>query len=342
MFIFATLQRPTRILVIRFSSIGDIVLTTPVFRYLQEQLEGEIEIHFVTKKKFAGVLSANPRIKKIHTIEKTVQEVMPELKSLDFDYVIDLHRNARSYFVKKGLKKLSFSVKKHNTAKWLLVRFGINIMPPNHVVDRYLACLKAFSVQDDGKGLEYYLPQNTEFDRTLLTESFKEGHIAWVIGGAHAGKKLLPENVVGVISKIKHPIVLIGGSEDSEAAQKILEAGNSHVIDLTGKLSIHESADCIRQSALVVSGDTGMMHIASAFGKKIVSIWGCTVPEFGMYPYRPHPLSTIVQPWHLKKRPCSKLGNRCNYGPPGSCIQQIDSDHLVETINRLFTSEKEP
>jgi ADP-heptose:LPS heptosyltransferase len=340
--IFAAVQRPTRILVIRFSSIGDIVLTTPVFRYIQEQFEGETEIHFLTKKKFANVMATNPRIHKVHGIEKTVQEVLPELKELDFDYVIDLHKNARSFFVKKGLKKLSFSFRKYNFQKWLLVRTGLNLMPAKHVVERYLETLKAFGVKDDGKGLEYYIPDGEKFDTNSLPETFRKGYIAWVIGGAHEGKKFSPQRIREVLNQFDFPVVLIGGKEDMETSAEIMKSGRAHLTDLCGKLTLHESADCIRQAVLVISGDTGMMHIASAFGKKIISLWGCTVPEFGMYPYRPAPESVIVQPWLLKKRPCSKLGNRCKYGAPGTCIQQIETENIIGAIDRLLTIEKGP
>jgi ADP-heptose:LPS heptosyltransferase len=341
MVIFAAVQVPTRILVIRFSSIGDIVLTTPVLRYLQEQLDGDTEIHFLTKKKFASVLAHNPRIHTIHTIEKTVQEVLPALKKIDFDYVIDLHKNVRSHFVKKGLKKLSFSFDKYNFQKWLLVRTGINLMPAKHVVDRYLDTLSAFGVKDDGKGLEYYIPNNESFDQEQLPEHFRKGYISWVVGGAHAGKKLSASRIAEILKEVNYPIVLIGGKEDMSTSAEIMKSNSNNVIDLCGKLTLNESADCIRQAALVVSGDTGMMHIASAFDKKIISLWGCTVPEFGMYPYRPHPDSVIVQPWHLRKRPCSKLGNRCKYGAPGTCIQRIETAAITSVIARLLPTETE-
>jgi ADP-heptose:LPS heptosyltransferase len=84
-----------------------------------------------------------------------------------------------------------------------------------------------------------------------------------------------------------------------------------------------------------------MMHIASAFDKKIISLWGCTVPEFGMYPYRSAEDSIILQPWLLKKRPCSKLGNRCKYGAPGTCIQRIETEDITGAINRILSTEKE-
>jgi ADP-heptose:LPS heptosyltransferase len=106
-----------KVLVIRFSSIGDIVLTTPVLRALKTQLEGEVEVHYLTKKKFSGLLEANPYVDRIHVMDETVQEVLPELEKIGFDYVIDLHKNIRTSIVRKRLKALTFVFKKYNFEK---------------------------------------------------------------------------------------------------------------------------------------------------------------------------------------------------------------------------------
>ncbi|MGB1033091.1 MAG: glycosyltransferase family 9 protein, partial [Flavobacteriales bacterium] len=153
------MNQTVRFLVIRFSSIGDIVLCSPVLRALEEQIDGEVEIHFLTKKSMVGILENNPRIHKIHSIEKATGEVLEELESISFDYIVDLHRNVRSSMVKRKLKMVDFTFKKRNWEKWLLVNLGINKLPPEeHIVDRYMDVLKPFGVQSDGKGLEYHLP----------------------------------------------------------------------------------------------------------------------------------------------------------------------------------------
>ncbi|MFM7725504.1 MAG: glycosyltransferase family 9 protein, partial [Flavobacteriales bacterium] len=134
----------TKTLIIRFSSIGDVVLITPVLRAIKQQLDGETEVHVLTKKNYAAVLDGNPHIAKVHTREHTVQEIIPALLEENFDYIIDLHNNIRSRVVKRKLKCLSFTVQKYNIQKWLWVNFGINRMPHNHIVDRYLDTLHAF------------------------------------------------------------------------------------------------------------------------------------------------------------------------------------------------------
>jgi ADP-heptose:LPS heptosyltransferase len=327
----------TRILVIRFSSIGDIVLTTPVIRALSQQLEGETEIHYLTKKNFKTVLEANPYIHKIHTIEKSVQEVLPDLEKIEFDYIIDLHNNIRSSVTKRRLKSLSFTFRKLNFQKWLWVNFGLNHMPDVHVVDRYMETLKAFSVQDDGKGLDYFIPENTQ--AITLPETHRSDYIAFAIGAAHVGKKLGNERLEEICKNTSHPIVLLGAGEADELEGKKLASMFPHVFNACGMASLHQSALCIKQARVVITGDTGLMHIASAFGKKIVSLWGCTVPGFGMYPYRPHPSSVMLEPEGRDKRPCSKLGNRCKYGPHSQCIDQISNDAITTAIEKLWAQQ---
>jgi len=323
-----------RVLVIRFSSIGDIVLTTPVIRALHEQLEGGAEVHVLTKKKFSAVLENNPYIHQLHVMDQSIQEVMPTLKELDFDYIIDLHNNIRSRIVKRGLERLSFTFKKLNFEKWLLVNFGLNRMPDVHIVDRYMDTLHAFQVKPDGKGLDYFLPENL----TLPADFPTTDYAAWAIGAAHQGKQMSKEKVAKVIEQLPFPVVLLGGKEDVDNGAWLANQLGEKVLDFTGKLSLHQSALATKNARVVVCGDTGMMHIASAFKKPIISLWGCTTPSLGMYPYMPHASSVILEPHGRKKRPCSKLGNRCKYGMNHKCIDQIEESELVSTIVKVYNS----
>jgi ADP-heptose:LPS heptosyltransferase len=323
-------QLRTKVLVIRLSSMGDIVLTTPVLRALQTQLHGEVEIHYLTKQSFAFLLEANPRITRVHTFSKTVQEVLPELETIGFDYIIDLHNNIRSAVVKRRLKALTFVFDKVNLQKWLLVNTGWNRMPNLHVVDRYMATLKAFGARDDGKGLEYTIPAGEALSELMRSQAMQRAFIAVVVGGAHPGKRPSPEVLISWLKDIQYPIILIGGKEDQMDAQQIAEG--IECLNWVGELTVHQSAEVVKLARVVLTGDTGMMHIASAFQRPIVSVWGCTTPQLGMAPYCPHQASVIVEPMGRKKRPCSKLGNRCKYGMAQKCIDQITPQQIQQAI----------
>lgn len=323
----------TRILVIRLSSIGDIVLTTPVVRRLATQLDGQVEVHFLTKEKFASVLQGNPHIHRIHTMRDTVQEVLPELEKIGFHYIIDLHNNIRSSIVKRRLKALAFTFDKINFRKWLWVNLGWNTLPQMHVVDRYMATIKAFGTDDDGKGLDFFIPDDVRID---LPASHSSDYVAFAVGAAHEGKRMSPEKIIGWLKHCDFPVVLIGGKEDMPDAQAIVNACGANVVSRAGEWSLHQSALAVRDAVAVIAGDTGMMHIASAFQKKILSLWGCTVPGLGMYPYRPHPESAMLEPHGRKKRPCSKLGNHCKYGMQHKCIDQIPDEEIISTLSKWW------
>ncbi len=313
-------------------------MTTPILRAIHHQLDGPVEVHYLTKKKFSSILQANPYVQRIHTIEKSVQEVLPQLEEIGFDYIIDLHRNIRSRIVKRRLKVLDFTFRKYNFEKWLWVNFRINKMPHEHIVDRYRSTLKAFGVKDDGQGLEYYIPEGSGIQLNHLSPLFHQPYIAFAIGAMHIGKRLSADKIVAICQQSPLPVVLLGGTEDSETAAHIAMQCGSKVYNAVGQFTLHESADCIQKSEVVITGDTGLMHIASAFQKKILSLWGCTVPGFGMYPYRPHPASILLEPKNRNRRPCSKLGNRCKYGVQHRCIEQIEIEVIAQSLKELITT----
>jgi ADP-heptose:LPS heptosyltransferase len=322
----------TKVLIIRFSSIGDIVLTTPVVRNLFQQMHEGAEIHFLTKNRFTSLLEPNPYIAKVYGIEKSTNEVMEELKEEHYDYVIDLHLNLRSSRVKRALKMISFSFKKYNWQKWLLVNFGINKMPKMHIVDRYMETLVPFSIANDGKGLDYFFPAGEETLPTELPKTHKNGYVAVAIGAAHWRKKPRVSQYIEICQKLNYPIVLLGGPSEEKDGSEIASACGETVWNAAGKLSLNGSAALIRDSKLVITPDTGMMHIASAFKKPIISFWGATVADFGMYPYLNENLDVRIEADHLNKRPCSKLGTKCKY-KECRCIEELPIEKAVEAAN---------
>jgi ADP-heptose:LPS heptosyltransferase len=324
-------------LVIRFSSIGDIVLTTPVVRCLKQQVEGA-EVHFVTKKKHASIVASNPFIDKVHVLTKNLSELFNNLEDEKFDYIIDLHQNIRSNRIKSRLKIPAFSFQKLNFQKYLLVRLKINRMPEKHIVDRYLETLTVFDVKNDGKGLDFFIPENEDFDTSVLPDRFQKGYIAFVIAGTYPTKRLPPEKIIEICNKIEFPVILLGGKNEQEAAKKIVENTGENLFNLTGKINLNQSASLVKNARLVLANDTGLMHIAAAFKKKILSFWGNTVPEFGMIPYLADPASKIMEVTDLKCRPCSKLGYSKCPKKHFKCMKNLDSLKAVEWINRNFNA----
>ena len=324
-----------KFLFIRFSSIGDIVLTSPLIRCLKQQLPGA-EIHYVTKYKYRELLAANPYIDKIHFLTDNFRDLVKTLKEEYYDAVIDLHYNLRSLRIKRAVHAPSSSLEKVNLQKWMLVNMKWDRLPDEHIVDRYFQVLSSFNVSNDGKGLDYFIPEGEEFDFSTLPPFFRNGYVAFIISGTYATKQLPAEKVAEICRKISYPVILVGGNCETPMSREIGRLVGDHVLNLAGKTTINESASLVRDARLVLANDTGMMHIAAAFGKKILSFWGNTVPKFGMYPYMPDPVSRIMEVKGLRCRPCSKLGYSKCPKTHFRCMNEMDTGEAVAWIKRNY------
>lgn len=269
-----------KFLIIRFSSIGDIVLTSPVVRCMKKQLH-EAELHFLIKPQFASVMANNPYIDKIHVLQKDWKAMIEELKKEGFDYIIDLHHNLRTLRVKKDLNVPTYSFNKLNIEKFIYTKLKWNVMPDVHVVDRYMKTVEPFGVYNDGDGMDYFIAPNEEVPFTDIPTSHRAGFIAIVIGATYYTKKLPVNKLKELCQKINHPIILLGGKEEKAEGEEISSLDNIKIYNACGKFSLNESADLVRKSKMVIAHDTGLMHMAAAFKKKVIAVWGSTVPFLG-------------------------------------------------------------
>lgn len=324
-----------KVLIIRFSSIGDIVLTTPVLRCVKKAAGRNAEIHYTTKGSYAGILEQNPYVDMVHVLDAHgLWDLIRRLRKEKFDFIIDLHNNQRSWFIKLMLGKASSSFRKLNIRKWLLTNFKINRLPDVHIVDRYLAAAESLAVINDGKGLDYFIAPEYQVMPECIPALFKKDYIAFGIGGKHATKRLPNEKIMAICQKLKKPVVLLGGVEDAHNGDIIVSACPDKVYNACGKLTLDQAAFVLSKAAKVITHDTGLMHIAAAFNKPTISIWGNTVPAFGMFPYMPGyaKLSKIIEVDGLSCRPCSKIGySKC---PKGhfDCMNKINTDQVVDLV----------
>lgn len=321
-----------KFLILRFSSIGDIVLTTPVVRCLKQQLPGA-EVHFCTKGSFRGLVENNPHIDRSYFLDDSLNDLIRQLRAEKYDYIIDLHHNLRTAIIKLRLGVRSYSFNKLNSQKWLLTRWKINAMPPIHIVDRYMETLRSLGIINDERGLDYFIPYRDEVELEWLPATHRPGYVAFAIGGQHYTKKLPLPRMIELCLRIDYPIVLLGGKEDAVTAEAIEQALGSRLIyNACGKYNLNQSASLLQQSRVVFSHDTGLMHIAAALKKKVYSIWGNTTPLFGMYPYKtPY---VVLENNGLSCRPCSKIGyDRCPLGH-FKCMNDLTFDFEVKELRR--------
>ena len=322
------MSKSLKILIVRFSSIGDIVLTSPVIRSLKNQLKAEV--HFLTKYQYHSIVANNINIDKVFYLNNSLSQTLKDLRSENYDYIIDLHNNLRSLFLLTlGVRIRRYS--KSNFKKFMYINFGINNLRDEHIVDRYMKTVSFLGIKNDNKGLDYFMSPSNHVDFNI-----DQKFIAWSIGASRIQKQLSIEQVSKVCSNIKLPIVLLGGEEEILNGAAIVSSCNQeNIYNFCGKLSLDQSAFIIKHSILLLSNDTGLMHIGSAFRKNIISFWGCTKPEMGFSPYLSNEKSIKIIS-SKSKRPCSKHGSSCRFTKDG-CVKLINSAKIYSAIEDFIS-----
>ncbi len=304
----------------------------------------EAEIHYCTKYQYQPIVAHNPYLDRVFYLEDNLWPLIHSLRAEKYDYIIDLHNNLRTLSIKAALMTKSFSLRKLNYLKWIYINFKIDQMPDSHVVDRYLKTVRPLGVVNDYRGLDYFIPSKDHLDRHDLPLAFRAGYVAFAVGGQHYTKRLPLPKIIELCEKINQPLVLLGDQKDALLAEKVRrhfeakrrralyreadlwyqEPSVPPVYNACGKYNLNQSAALIKDASFVFSHDTGLMHIAAAFKKKIYSIWGNTTPSLGMYPYQTE--FEVIENKNAECRPCSKIGHhRCPL-KHFKCLNEIHFD----------------
>jgi ADP-heptose:LPS heptosyltransferase len=322
-----------RLLFIRFSAIGDIVLASPALRCAKQQIPG-VEIHFLTKKSMKAVSEANPYVDQFHYFDKDLSATIQELKACKFDYIIDLHKNLRTLRIRLALGVPYLSYNKLSVEKFLLTKFQVNRMADRHISMRSVDTLAPLGVSYDGKGLDYFVPSEV-----IQPVFFPEGYVALVIGASYATKKLPLESLKVLCSQIPHPIVLVGGKEEVADGEALALLNPTRIVNTCGAYSLHESALIVSKARLVISHDTGMLYIACAFEKNVIAIWGATSPALQVEPFMPDDskaqvFQSIVP--DLTCQPCSNFGTKTCPKGHFACMKQQDLPEIARQVEQMW------
>lgn len=319
-----------KILVIRFSSMGDIIYTTPVVRCLKKQLPGA-EIHFLTKTAFKYIYEHNPYIDKLLLLKPTLNETIRDIIGEEYNYIIDLHNNLRTAIIKLRTGVSWSTYKKQTIRKWLSLKFNLKLVPPVHLVDRYMKAVKFLGVKNDGQPIDYFFEGEYHLEK-LLPISHQKKYTAFVIGATHFTKRMPNEKIINICREIDHPVVLLGGNDVKENGEAISLALGDKVYNACGATSLNESVFLVSKANAVIGFDTGLTHIAEAFSRPIVSIWGGTVPDLlGVQPYKVK--DVLIAGVELPCRPCSKFGlPKCPLGH-FKCMNDIKEQDITDFAN---------
>jgi len=317
-----------KVLIIRFNSIGDIVLTTPVVDALYAK---GYEVHYLVKSSFASLLTPNPNIFKVWELQSDLSSVIANLKLEDFDFIIDLHNNLRSSKVKRSLKVKSYTFDKPRIKYFLLTRLGIRLKPEPHIVNRFLSVIKP--IVGSVKNAETTFFFNVFSDKLDL-EALPKSYIVIAVGAAFKTKTIPTDKLAEFINKCDDEIVLIGGADDVGNANLVVENSNRKIINLVGVISLSDSARVVHKSKMLITGDTGMMHIGAALDVPMINIFGSTHQILGYTPFygKNTNKSTIIENTELSCRPCTKQGR--DYCPKGhfKCMNAISVDQMLNVI----------
>mgnify|MGYP000358376056 FL=1 len=322
-----------RLLFIRFSAIGDIVLASPALRCAKQQIPG-VEIHFLTKKSMKAVSEANPYVDQFHYFDKDLSATIQELKACKFDYIIDLHKNLRTLRIRLALGVPYLSYNKLSVEKFLLTKFQVNRMADRHISMRSVDTLAPLGVSYDGKGLDYFVPSEA-----IQPVFFPKGYVALVIGASYATKKLPLDSLKVLCSQIPHPIVLVGGKEEVADGEALALLDPTRIVNTCGAYSLHESALIVQKAKVVISHDTGMLYIACAFEKNVIAIWGATSPALQVEPFMPDDskarvFQSIVP--DLACQPCSNFGTKTCPKGHFACMKQQDLPEIARQVEQMW------
>ncbi|MFD2933259.1 glycosyltransferase family 9 protein [Spirosoma flavum] len=324
------MARPVKVLILQFASIGDVVLTSPVVRCLKQQLPNA-DVHFCTKRDYQPIIAHNPHIAERHYLDGSLVALIRQLRAQQFDYVIDLQNTFVTDLIKTALGTRSYSVEKQSLRQWLYVRWKVNALPDHHIVDRYLATVQPLGIEDDGRGLDYFIPYKDDIETNWLPATHQNDFVAYAIGGRHMTRRLPVLRMIELCLKINYPIVLLGDKDDRKAGEEIVQAlGSKQIYNACGHFNLNQSASLLQQARLVFSHDTGLMHIAAAFRKKIYSIWGSTTPQFGFYPYKT--AHVRLETSGLGCRPCSSTGTDNCPMKHFNCMNSLPFDFDIKEL----------
>ncbi len=325
-----------RILCVRFSSIGDVLLTTPLVRALHRR-HPDAELYFVTKHAMAPLVVENPHITQVIELapQERISDLARRLRALRPTHGLDLHGSLRSAALRWLVPCEWSGYSKRKLARTTLIATKINIYGRQvPVPERYFEAGRGLDVAPDGGPPDFYLTPvaRTQMTHWLVEVGLDAKPFAVIApGAAHATKRWPIRHWQALTQRLQdlgYAVVAVGGPAD----RAIAEALGNGVINVAGEFTLQETGACLSRAAVVICGDTGVMHMATGVSRPVVALFGPTVEPFGFFPYSRR---AVVLEQDLGCRPCSAMGSeRCPLGHH-RCLEDVLPDHVAAAVQRL-------
>lgn len=329
-------QAPS-ILLLRLSSLGDIVLTTPLVLALREQYP-DARIDMVIAKEYESLMPAVSGLTDVHVFDKAtgtagLRSLHEKLKSQNYEYVLDLHNVPRTKILRRGLGKSVSVINKRTIKRWLLVKFKIDLLKSApDVIGRYFETAAPLRIQDPGTGPK--LQANAVRDRN---------RIAIAPGSRHWNKRWPAEYFIEVARQLTlegFHIDIHGSDADRYISERIArELPPGSFDDHVGKLTLSQVANELGKASAIITNDSGLMHVAKAVGTRVIAIFGPTVKQFGFAPRDPSAI--VLEVAGMQCRPCTAIGLDHCPKKHFRCMKGIEPEKVLHEL-KLMTSSSSP
>ncbi|MFN2432603.1 MAG: glycosyltransferase family 9 protein [Gemmatimonadota bacterium] len=358
---YRSVDRPSQILVLRLSSIGDVLLATPLVRVLRREYPGA-RLRFLVKPAYAELLRLNPRLDEVLTwpldgaggevesarlagvLSTKVRTLAGRIREGGSLWLVDLQASPRSRVFRALLRpERAFGYRKDYARRHLLVRAGVDRypQPPPSVAEKYFGAVEALGMRPDGNGLELVVGDEAERTAEALLASGAGRWVAVAPGARWATKRWPAESFASAAHELARGgdrgVAVLGSAEDRQAAAGVMRALASAavpVLDLAGRLELLEAAAVLARCDLLLANDSGAAHLAAAMRVPVVALFGSTVPQFGFAPYGT--ASRVVGVAGLPCRPCTHVGRpACPLGH-FRCMREIAPAAVATAARELL------
>jgi len=339
------MKNDQRILIIRLSSIGDVLLTSPFIRQTRIRFP-DAQIDFVIKKQFIGLIADNPHLNQIYTVDPqkgigALIKLRRQLQKKKYDFIFDLHNNLRSRVLTCCLKESQIGhMHKDLRKRFLLVKFKKNTYEAiTPIAQRYLQVGQAAKIKDDQNGLEIFWKDSVEEQAAdiLAGREVRAPYFALAPGATYQTKRwpqeYYKELIHLILQNYKEQIVLLGSPAERESFSELIVS--ERVINLAGELSLQQAAVVLGRATVLVSNDSGLMHMATAVKTPVLAIFGSTVKELGFFPYRSKYF--VLENKALQCRPCSHVGRNSCPERHFKCMKDLKPQAAFRLLRRLIS-----